>query len=257
MDNHVFQLMITGGSRGIGLEIAHFFSAKGARVIIVDKTSPQVALPKNTTYHSCDITSNDALESLITETISPLGYLDCLINNARSKQRHSLSDSSFESLTNIFSVDAFAPLILTEKLLPYLKRSKAPSILNMSSLASERVCGEPASYHMSKAALDSLTRYLATELGPQGVRVNAIRPGFIVQEEHRNTFESPSNLSYRKKAIQAHPLKAVGRTKDIAEAAYFLCSESASFITGQALTIDGGLCLRDGWHQLNEVSVDE
>ena len=106
---------------------------------------------------------------------------------------------------------------------------------------------EDAAYHVVKAGLASVSRYLAVYGGPHGVRVNTVVPGFIVQDEHQQRFSRGSNSDFRSRAEAIHPLRRVGTSDDVADAVAFLCSPAAKFITGQEIVVDGGLTVQDGW----------
>ena len=97
-----------------------------------------------------------------------------------------------------------------------------------------------------------LTRYLAVNAGARGVRVNSVLPGFIVQDEHRERYLGADNADYRARAEKCHPLARVGFAADVAEATLFLCSDSAGFITGQSITVDGGFTIQDPWSVMSK-----
>lgn len=119
------------------------------------------------------------------------------------------------------------------------------SIINISTVLSYAVGGEAPSYHVAKAAVDQLTRYLAVQCGSKQVRVNAIAPGFIVKEPHLKRFHSKASDDYRAIACYAHPSGAIGLESDVANAAAFLASDAAQFVTGQVLVVDGGLTIQE------------
>jgi 3-oxoacyl-[acyl-carrier protein] reductase len=145
---------------------------------------------------------------------------------------------------------------LSQQLIDHATKSpESPrSIINISSTSARYISAESASYHTTKAALESLTRYLAVYAGKYNVRVNAIAPGFIVKDEHRERFNSKDNDAYRSTALAVHPVGRIGSIDDVANMVAFLLSHASTFMTGQTLAIDGGLTLKDGF--ANAMSVD-
>lgn len=251
---HKKVVIITGSARGIGKNIARKFAQAGAKTIIADRddTRAEKTVKEITGeghfagYYRIDLADVKQAEEMIFHTLREQGHIDVLINNAKSGIRTAPLTEHFENWDNSMDVSLKATFFMSQALIREKKDStRSTSILNISSVAAKMICGESAAYHTSKSGLENLTRYLAVHGGPRGVRVNAIRPGFIVQDEHRDFFSSPENASYRKGAEQCHPLRCVGSSDDVANACLFLCSDQAAFITGQILTIDGGLTLQD------------
>lgn len=119
------------------------------------------------------------------------------------------------------------------------------SIVNIGSIAAFMACHESPIYHVAKGGLLQMTRYLAVEAGPYGVRVNAVLPGFIVQDEHLTRYASANNERYREIAEFSHPLRRVGSAEDVSNAVLFLCSSGAHFISGQTVVVDGGLSIQE------------
>lgn len=246
-------VLITGAARGIGKNIAKRFALAGAQVIIVDidedegkKSVKQIADEGfKAAFKKTDLGTISSVESVINECFDEYGHLDILVNNARGGQRTAPLEETEANWQVAFDISLKAPLFACQKYIKLLKGAKRSGcILNISSVAAQLICHESASYHLSKSALENLTRYLAVHASRR-VRVNAIRPGFIVQDEHQSRYWKEDNASFRQTAEFCHPLKKIGTSVNIADAALFLCSEQASFITGQILTIDGGLTIQD------------
>jgi len=126
------------------------------------------------------------------------------------------------------------------------------SIINIASILSRFVIKQAPAYHVAKAGVVQLTRYLAMQAAPHGIRVNSISPGFILQEEHRTLFEGPGNIKYRATAIGSIPLGRVGTADEIAKTAFYLASPESSFITGQDIIVDGGSTIREHLDLLQE-----
>jgi len=120
-------------------------------------------------------------------------------------------------------------------------------IVLLGSVAGRLIGLESPSYHIAKAGIAHLTKYLAVSAGEYGVRVNDVSPGFIVKDEHRARFEQPDNEEYRLAAARIHPVSRVGSSDDVAEAVLFLVSDKSSYITGHSLNIDGGTSVQEQW----------
>ncbi len=247
-------VLVTGAARGIGKNIAKKFALAGARVVIVDinevdgnKCVSQIKIDGYIAeFLKIDLVKISAIESGIEYCFESYGHLDVLINNARGGTRTHPLEETEDNWNNAFDISLKAPLFAAQKYIKLIDDIKrGGSIVNISSIASQLICHESASYHLTKAAIENLTKYLAVHTASNGVRVNAIRPGFIVQDEHQDRYWSEENLIYRNTAEYCHPGRCIGRADDVSDAVLFLCSKKASFITGQVLTVDGGLTIQD------------
>ncbi|MBR9791085.1 MAG: SDR family oxidoreductase [Gammaproteobacteria bacterium] len=250
-------VMITGGSNGIGAHIAQRLLSAGAQVIIVDLSAPENELPDNAWFYHCDLSSEQAISALFELPACRSG-IDYLINTARGPRGVEPLAESSDSFEAGLGVSLKAPLLLSQHFIHQAGDSltgQHRAIINISSVCAQWVAKESASYHIAKAGIESLTRYLAVFAGAKGIRVNAVAPGFIVADVYQQRFMADDNESYRQKAFQAHPVNRVGTEQDVADAVLFLASPAAKFITGQTLTVDGGLNLKDGWHQVESFEV--
>ena len=192
------------------------------------------------------------ITGLIDEITTTYGDIDVLVNNARAKDNALPLHETLENFTANVDIGLLAPLLASQSFVNHIKSTSSRHrqgsvIINISSIAASSVSKESASYHIIKAGLESLTRYLAVYAGDSGVRVNAIAPGFIVQDEHEKRFMSASNRDYKEMAESAHPLKTVGNSQDVANVSIFLASNASRFITGETISVSGGLNLRDNW----------
>jgi len=176
--------------------------------------------------------------------------LDVLINNARSGDRTIPLEETYENIQLTAGVTLFSPMLLSQSFINCIDKTeikKNRSIVNISSVAAGFAGSESLAYHTAKSGLEGMTRYLAKHGGEKGVRVNAIRPGFIVQDEYIDRYMHDNNTYYRKKAENAHPTGYVGTNNDVAMLALFLTNKASQFITGQTITVDGGLTIQDQW----------
>ncbi|MBI5195203.1 MAG: SDR family oxidoreductase [Nitrospirae bacterium] len=246
-------ILITGGARGIGKKIAKKFTEEGSNVIICDIDKDQSEKTKlefdkeglRVNFICMDLSNKGAPQGMIRQIIKDFGKLDVLVNNARSGERVGFWEETDDTWDKGIAVTLKAAFFASQEAIRAMSQNREGSIVNIGSIASSLVCHESPVYHAAKAGLMHLTRYLAVHGGTYGVRVNAVLPGFIVQDEHVERYERADNEEYRKTAEFCHPIRKVGCSDDIAEAVLFLCSTAASFITGQCIIVDGGLTIQD------------
>lgn len=251
-------VLVTGAARGIGKSIADQFAREGAYVIVIDKDQDAGAkviedikqAGGDGEFRKQNLKNVGDLVEMISGYGKRFGKLDVLINNARYDERTLPLSETEQNFKSAVDVSLVAPLILSQEFIRVnsTQNNHDSSIVNISSVAASYVGGESAAYHIVKAGLESMTRYLACHGGRYGARVNAIRPGFIVQDEHLPKYKKDDNKQYRELAESCHPLNKVGTADDVVSAIIYLCSNQAKFITGQVLTVDGGLTIQDQWH---------
>ena len=231
-------ILITGGRSGIGAAIAHRFQAKGAHVITAQR-SPD----KHHDHIICDLSETDhprLAQDVITEVITRTGRLDVLVNNAGMMQEQAIDDISAETWQKTMAVNLSAPLFLIQASLPHLRKTKG-AIVNISSIEAHGSNPLHGAYCASKAGLEGLTRAVAIDHGHEGIRCNAIAPGWIdtdLNEAFINA--SPDPAAFRDHIADIHPVARTGSADEVAAFVCFLASDDASFITGQSYVIDGG-----------------
>jgi len=239
--------IITGAARGIGAGTAKRFADEGAAVAVLDineeqaqETASGLGAAKAIGV-ACNVADGASVEAAVGRVVDELGGLHILVNNAgitRDNLLFKLTEEDWDSVMNVHLKGAFLMSKAAQKTFVEQKYGK---ILNLSSISALGNRGQ-ANYSAAKAGVQGFTRTLALELGPFGVNVNAIAPGFIATEM---TDETARRLKmdveeFRKLNAEANPVKRVGYPEDIAAAAAFLCSDEASYITGQTLYVDGG-----------------
>lgn len=246
-------VVIVGGAQGIGKNIARIFGQQGAIVVIVDKES---LLGQQTVnefksdnikahfFHQ-DISKPKNAKLVIQKTVQKFKRIDVLVNNARAAEKKDLLAETKDNWRQGMAVLLDAPFFTSQEAIRFMKKQQQGCILNMSSCAAIFACNEAPVYHVAKAGILQMTRYLAAFAGPFGIRVNALLPGFIIKDEHRARYELPQNASYRKIVDSCHPLMTPGYADDVAHTALWLCSSWSKFVTGQCLFVDGGLSLKE------------
>ncbi|OJU84968.1 MAG: hypothetical protein BGO11_21445 [Solirubrobacterales bacterium 70-9] len=230
--------LITGAGAlgGIGHEIARQFIAEGAVVLITGRDPARGAeaadaLGDRATFVLADLTEPEAVDRLIEAA----GEIDILVNNATAIGRGNVVDSNLSGLDEVHLTNVRAPYALTAGLVPGMASRESGSVINISSLVAGRGTPGMGSYAASKAALESLTKTWAAELGGSGVRVNAVAPGPI--RSAKNLTEYPEELDEFGKVT---PLKRTGATAEIAEVVTFLAGDRSSYVTGAVIPVDGG-----------------
>jgi 3-oxoacyl-[acyl-carrier protein] reductase len=245
--------LVTAGAQGIGLAITRQLLAAGCDVFIHYRSSADIArgleaeankLGRRYAHAAADLTKSTECDRLVSEAVKFLGGLDVLINNAGSLvARKTLPDADDAFWSEVMSLNLDSTRRVTRAAASHLitaaKTGGGASIVNLSSLAG-RKGGHPGSlvYSTAKGAILTFTRALANELGPQGVRVNAIAPGMILGTSFHNTHTTAESA---KATVAGIPLGRGGNAEDVARAVVFLASEYDGFITGATLDINGGV----------------
>lgn len=242
--------VITGAARGIGLGVATRFAEEGASVAIIDLDEAAAAeaaakLPLVDGAKSVGIGANVAkaedAKAAIERTVTELGGVHILMNNAGITRDNLLFKMTEDDWDLVMGVHLKGHFLMSQAAQAVFVKQKYGKIINVSSTSATGNRGQ-ANYSAAKAGVQGFTRTLALELGPFGINVNAIAPGFIATEM---TDQTAARLGldvdeFRKLSADANPVKRVGEPADIAAAAAFLASDEASYITGQTLYVDGG-----------------
>lgn len=234
--------LITGASRGIGRQIARDFAADGYGVILNYAKSQKAALELQEELGSCalaiqaDVADEKAVAAMMAKAKDRFGSIDVLINNAGVSSFGLLGDYSGEQWRAMFDVNVHGAFYCIREILPGMLAKKSGVILNISSMWGEIGASCEVCYSATKAALIGLTKALAKEVGPSGIRVNCIAPGVI--DTDMNAHLSGEDLQ---SLCQETPLGRLGTAADVSALALFLASPKAGFITGQVLSANGGL----------------
>lgn len=238
--------VVTGSSRGIGASIARHLAAEGAAVALNyldSQTSPDAVMSAITAKGGkaiaiqADLTNPADIKRLFSETRQAFGKLDILVNNAGICQTAPIDRIRPEHFHKQFNLNVLGLLLASKHAARHIG-PEGGSIINISSVAGARARPGFTVYSASKAAVDAITKSLARELGPRGIRVNAISPGMVETEGLKESGIGGEEM--RRSIVARTPLGRLGRPEDIAPAVVFLASADASWITGQNLCIAGG-----------------
>ncbi|XP_062563769.1 3-oxoacyl-[acyl-carrier-protein] reductase FabG-like [Armigeres subalbatus] len=242
-------VLITGASSGIGAATAKYFTDLGASVVLTGRNADNLnkvgaeceAVGKQKPFLLvADVTNSDDNTRVINETLKKFGKLDVLVNNAGKGLAGSIENTSVEQFDDIMNTNVRGVYHLTMLAVPHLIKSKG-NIVNVSSVAGTRSFPNALAYCISKAALDQFTRCVALELAPKQVRVNSVNPAVIVTDFHNRVgMSAEAYAAYLKSCEQTHALGRVGQAAEVAAAIAFLAGDTASFITGTCLCVDGG-----------------
>jgi NAD(P)-dependent dehydrogenase (short-subunit alcohol dehydrogenase family) len=239
-------VLVTGGARGIGYAISKVFYSNGYTVVIsdLDEDAAKSAIleidpnKKRTFAIKLDVASSESVDRGIAQIKDKYGKLNVLINNAgnfRQAPSATYSDEDWEFVTGVHLDGTFR---CVRAAYPLLKQNTNSSIVSISSITARIGLPKRLSYVVSKAGIEALTRVLAVEWAPDGIRVNAVAPGFTLTQSMDDAVKK--GITSPEKLIAAIPLRRLAVPKEIAEAVYFLSSSKASYITGQTLIVDGG-----------------
>lgn len=230
--------LVTGSTTGIGRAIAEGLTQAGARVFVNGRNREQgkeVARECGGTYIHADLAHPDDVASLANQLSARVGALDVLVNNAGMEQGATLENLTGDVLRSTFEVNLFAPIELTRALLPLLRAARSASIINVTSIHDHVPYSGNSAYASSKAALAMFTRVLAIELGPEGIRVNALAPGAVETNLNKEVLDEIGRDHFR----ELIPLGRVGRVDEMVGPAIFLASEMSSYVTGATIVADG------------------
>lgn len=245
--------LITGGSDGIGFATATAFATQGANVILVGRNKEKLAQRENSLKQyattvltiAADISDSHSIPAIVDQVHSKNVTVNIVVNNAGIARFIPFASTDIAALDYHLNLNVKAPYLLTQAFLKDLIDSRG-NVINISSYFARRMLPDRPStaYSLTKGAVESFTKALAFELGPQGVRVNAIAPGTVATPQVANNMErldDEAKVRFHTMIQSMYPLQKIGEPADIATMAVFLASDQAKWITGGIFPVDGGL----------------
>lgn len=238
-------VFITGGGSGIGAALTEGFIEQGARVAFVQRSDASAFVSEMKHKHGiaplfipCDITDVEALQGAIGQAADVHGPVSVLVNNAANDARHSLQNYSVEAWDQGMAVNLRPHFFTAQAVAPGMKSLGGGAIINFSSISYMMGNVGYPGYVTSKAAITGLTRSLARELGPDGIRVNSVMPGWVLTEKQLEQWAAPEDLAAH---LLRQCLKEHLAPRDIVDATLFIASQASRMMTGQAVVVDGGV----------------
>lgn len=244
--------LVSGGSRGIGGAIAKGFAERGARVIITGREAETLRIAAEAmsspehpvAFEVCDVANVNAIREVVAKVRKDYGRIDTLINVAGVNRRKRVEDVTEEDYDFILDINLKGAFVMAREVGRVMIAQKSGNQINIGSLNNYAPLTGVAPYAMSKGGLLFMTRSLALEWGPHGIRVNGLAPGFILTDLTRKLWSDPTMQSW---ALANTPLGRLGEVDDMIGTAIFLASDAAAFLTGQTIFVDGGVSAGSNW----------
>jgi NAD(P)-dependent dehydrogenase (short-subunit alcohol dehydrogenase family) len=235
--------IITGGASGIGLAIADRFIKADIRTIIIGRDTHKLAAAQQQLGTNChpithDLNDLPSLPGLVRQIISRFGQIDILVNNAGINMKKEFRDVTDDEFDNILHTNVKVVFALSREVVKTMLPHRKGNIINISSMASQYGIPKVIAYSASKAAIEGMTRAMAVELSPDGIRVNCIAPGFIATDMSAKALNGDPER--KNKVFARTPMGRLGDPAEVGDAALFLASDQASYLTGVILPVDGG-----------------
>ena len=232
---------VTGGNGGIGTAICARFAAEGARVIAADLHAPATEVA-GVEFRHYDVTSEDIVSSTFAELERQWSKIDILVNAAGIEIEKTIEETTLEEWNRIFAINVTGMFLTSKHALPLLRKSPGASVINFGSYDGYIADPGLAAYCATKGAVHALTRAMACDHGPEGIRVNAICPGYVNTPMLQSFFGESGDIDSLKQAVRdVHPMRTYGEPEDIANLVNWLASDEARYASGQLWVLDGGL----------------
>lgn len=235
--------IVTGGGSGIGLAITEKFTENGITTIIVGRDESKLSAAKEKLGELCipmvcNLSDLSTIPALVQKIKDRFGAIDILVNNAGINQKKEFTEVTDEEFQRVLLTNVTAVFSLSREVVKMMLQNGSGTIINISSMSSQYGIPKVIAYTASKSAIEGMTKAMATELSPKGIRINCIAPGFIATDMSAKALNSDPER--KGKALGRTPMGFLGQPSDIGDAALFLASDAAKYITGTVLRVDGG-----------------
>ncbi|WDF78676.1 SDR family NAD(P)-dependent oxidoreductase [Mucilaginibacter sp. AW1-7] len=243
MESKTKLAIVTGGASGLGLATAKKFIEQGIRTIIIGRDEQKLAhvaheLGELCSYKPYDLSQTAGIPALVASIVQEFGIPDILVNNAGINHKKPFTEVTDEDFQQIIQTNLVAVFALSREVIKNMLTAGCGSIVNVSSMAAQYGIPYVIAYTASKTAIEGMTRAMATELSPQGIRVNCVAPGFIATDMSAKALDN--DPARKQKVLGRTPMGKLGEPADVAEAIYYLATDSAKYVTGVILQVDGG-----------------
>jgi NAD(P)-dependent dehydrogenase (short-subunit alcohol dehydrogenase family) len=235
--------LVTGGASGLGLAIAKKFVDSNIKTIITGRNEQKLkeagaALGECCIPLVCDMNNLEQLPQAVKSIVAQHGTIDILVNNAGINLKKNFTEVTDQEFQNILQTNVLGVFALSREVVKVMIAKKNGVIINISSMAAQYGLPKVIAYTASKTAIEGMTRAMAVELSPLGIRVNCIAPGFILTKMSATALDSDPER--KNKVLSRTPMGSLGTPEDVASAAYFLASDESRFMTGTVIPVDGG-----------------
>lgn len=235
--------IVTGGGSGLGLAIAARFTQQNIITYIIGRNQQKLndaiaALGPNARAISSDLTELSLIPTIVDQIVKKEGHIDVLVNNAGINLKKDFTDVTDEEFQHILLTNVTSVFSISREVVKYMLPQHNGCIINISSMAAQYGLPKVIAYTASKTAIEGMTRAMATELSPKGIRVNCIAPGFI--ETNMSAKALDSDPDRKQRVMMRTPIGKLGKPSDVANMAYFLASDESSYLTGTVIPVDGG-----------------
>lgn len=235
--------IVTGGGSGIGLAITKKFVSENITTIIIGRDQEKLNNAKAELGELCipvvfDLNNLSAIPALITELVNRVGKIDILVNNAGINLKKEFTEVTDEEFIRIISTNVVSVFSLSREIAKHMIENVNGCIINISSMASQYGIPKVIAYTASKSAIEGMTRAMAVDLSPKGIRINCIAPGFIATAMSAKALNNDPER--KQKVLSRTPMGKLGEPSDIADTAFYLASDAAKYITGVIIPVDGG-----------------
>jgi len=235
--------VVTGGAKGLGLAITKKLVAEGIHVVMIGRNESQLEiiaadLGELCSFRAFDLQQLKGIPALIADIISEYKKIDILVNNAGINMKKPFLEVTDDDFASIVQTNLNAVFSISRETIKYMVEAQNGSVVNISSMASQYGIPKVIAYTAAKTGIEGMTRAMATELSPLGIRINCVAPGFIKTAMSSKALDADPER--KNKVLSRTPMGKMGEPEDVAEAVYFFCSNASKYVTGVVMPVDGG-----------------